>query len=76
MPPSSFLPAARGALRRREAMFHCARLELTDFPATALGPFNSEEHKQMDANSYVIADLNLADWGRKEIQIAEVEMPG
>ena len=30
----------------------------------------------MDANSYVIADLNLADWGRKEIQIAEVEMPG
>ena len=30
----------------------------------------------MNANSYVIADLNLADWGRKEIQIAEVEMPG
>ena len=23
-----------------------------------------------------IADLRLADWGRKEIQIAEVEMPG
>ena len=25
---------------------------------------------------YVIADLNLADWGRKEIRIAETEMPG
>ncbi|HVY53419.1 MAG TPA: adenosylhomocysteinase, partial [Gammaproteobacteria bacterium] len=25
---------------------------------------------------YKIADLNLADWGRKEIQIAETEMPG
>ena len=31
----------------------------------------------MDATeNYVIADLGLADWGRKEIQIAEVEMPG
>lgn len=25
---------------------------------------------------YKIADLNLADWGRKEIKIAETEMPG
>ncbi|MDE2442491.1 MAG: adenosylhomocysteinase, partial [Betaproteobacteria bacterium] len=25
---------------------------------------------------YVIADINLADWGRKEINIAEGEMPG
>jgi adenosylhomocysteinase len=25
---------------------------------------------------YVVADLSLADWGRKEIQIAETEMPG
>jgi adenosylhomocysteinase len=27
-------------------------------------------------NDYVIADLSLADWGRKEIRIAETEMPG
>ncbi|MEY3202632.1 MAG: hypothetical protein RIR70_2182 [Pseudomonadota bacterium] len=25
---------------------------------------------------YVVADINLADWGRKEIAIAETEMPG
>ena len=25
---------------------------------------------------YKVADLNLADWGRKEIKIAETEMPG
>ena len=25
---------------------------------------------------YKVADINLADWGRKEIAIAEVEMPG
>ena len=25
---------------------------------------------------YKVADLHLADWGRKEIKIAETEMPG
>ncbi|HCE08067.1 MAG TPA: adenosylhomocysteinase, partial [Oxalobacteraceae bacterium] len=25
---------------------------------------------------YFVADLGLADWGRKEIRIAETEMPG
>ena len=25
---------------------------------------------------YVVADIKLADWGRKEIEIAETEMPG
>lgn len=28
------------------------------------------------ATEYKVADLNLADWGRKEISIAEHEMPG
>ena len=27
-------------------------------------------------NDYVVADLSLADWGRKELNIAETEMPG
>lgn len=30
----------------------------------------------MAFNDYVITDLALADWGRKEIKIAETEMPG
>ncbi|VAW81106.1 Adenosylhomocysteinase [hydrothermal vent metagenome] len=31
----------------------------------------------LDASiDYKVADINLADWGRKEISIAEVEMPG
>ena len=25
---------------------------------------------------YKVADISLADWGRKEIAIAETEMPG
>ncbi len=33
----------------------------------------------MNANNsfsdYKVADINLADWGRKEIEIAESEMP-
>ncbi len=29
-----------------------------------------------DGKDYKIADLSLADWGRKEINIAETEMPG
>jgi len=28
------------------------------------------------SNDYYVADISLADWGRKEIQIAETEMPG
>jgi len=30
----------------------------------------------MSVNDYKVADLSLADWGRKEIAIAETEMPG
>ncbi len=28
------------------------------------------------ADNYAVADLSLADWGRKEIKIAQTEMPG
>ena len=27
-------------------------------------------------NDYKVADISLADWGRREIAIAETEMPG
>jgi len=30
----------------------------------------------MAKNDYIVADIKLADWGRKEIEIAETEMPG
>ena len=32
--------------------------------------------KNSNAGDYHVADLKLADWGRKEIRIAETEMPG
>jgi adenosylhomocysteinase len=31
---------------------------------------------EMQTNDYKVADISLADWGRKEISIAEKEMPG
>ena len=30
----------------------------------------------MSKHDYVVADIKLADWGRKEIEMAEIEMPG
>jgi|CryBogDrversion2_2_1035213.scaffolds.fasta_scaffold05832_2 adenosylhomocysteinase len=33
-------------------------------------------NKPLHATDYVVADLSLAEWGRKEIKIAETEMPG
>jgi adenosylhomocysteinase len=32
--------------------------------------------KTATSNDYHVADMGLADWGRKEIKIAETEMPG
>src|SRR5947207_14933291 len=32
--------------------------------------------KKNKTNDYKVADISLADWGRKEISIAEKEMPG
>src|SRR5215207_10435373 len=30
----------------------------------------------LEFTDYVVKDISLADWGRKEISIAETEMPG
>ena len=31
---------------------------------------------QVEKVSYKVKDITLADWGRKEIKLAEAEMPG
>jgi len=35
-----------------------------------------EQTKTNHKMNYKVADLSLAEWGRKEIEIAEKEMPG
>ena len=37
---------------------------------------STETTTQTKANDYKVRDITLADWGRKEIYIAEKEMPG
>lgn len=37
---------------------------------------NASDHKSSRSQDYQVADLGLADWGNKEIKIAETEMPG
>jgi adenosylhomocysteinase len=32
--------------------------------------------KIMSKHDYVVADITLAEWGRKELDMAEIEMPG
>jgi len=39
-------------------------------------PDTSRSKDRPAAADFVVADLSLADWGRKEIRIAETEMPG
>ena len=36
----------------------------------------SSEPVAIQSQDYKVADISLADWGRKEIAIAETEMPG
>ncbi len=52
-----------------------AKKALTKMGAKSTGA-KTETKKIKPAADYVVADLSLADWGRKEIAIAEHEMPG
>jgi adenosylhomocysteinase len=47
-------------------MLRHRRLKTTNLWSTAM----------TGSKDYVVADISLADWGRKEIEIAETEMPG
>ena len=33
-------------------------------------------HKKIAYHPYLVKDISLAEWGRKEIKLAEAEMPG
>ena len=37
---------------------------------------NAAVYDSKSTQDYAVADLSLADWGRKELNIAETEMPG
>src|ERR1700742_5305621 len=51
-------------------------------PCGAGGPllyrprFRLQRTPMADHHDYIVKDITLAEWGRKELAIAEVEMPG
>src|ERR1700736_2196217 len=46
-----------------------------DFPSQG-PPMTAPATKKAASTDYVVKDIGLAEWGRKEIAIAEIEMPG
>src|SRR6516225_6026791 len=48
----------------------------SDHHTVTLKTDNEDEGERMSAEPYKVADINLAAFGRKEIQLAEHEMPG
>src|SRR5579883_3010721 len=82
-PPMDTTGSSRGAATARMGV--PARLaELDDHSATAPVPCSGRPltmttavaPKPATARDYHVADISLAPWGRREIAIAETEMPG
>ena len=62
---------------RKFASVEALRRQLEEDKSQIENMLNKEEKMLIDKNlPYKVADLSLADWGRKEIEIAEKEMPG
>jgi adenosylhomocysteinase len=59
-------------------VLNACQLEPADAPgAPARDPFTADlTTMTSQRNDYAVADIGLADWGRREIAIAETEMPG
>ena len=51
---------------------------ITNFDSQVAGALfmHSARESDISSASYMVADISLADYGRKEINIAEHEMPG
>src|SRR5947207_15968776 len=45
-------------------------------PQPLTPPHQTTNHKPQTTIDFKVSDLSRADWGRKEIQLAEQEMPG
>ncbi len=56
----------------------CGEVERPLFRGTSNGPETGDETSMATRERlpYKVKDLGLADWGRREIQLAEQEMPG
>src|SRR6516162_6804161 len=55
--------------------FRALRRERTAVKTRPLYNSRKKPERQM-AQDYIVKDIGLADWGRKELDMAETEMPG
>jgi adenosylhomocysteinase len=60
---------------RQEAHKDIFMWPLPPLPCLAIGPPFSKG-LIMSKHDYIVADIKLAEWGRKELDMAEMEMPG
>src|SRR6202795_4879871 len=65
-------PSARRACQAQQASCHSYGAHSD----SGVSGMNATLKSAAQAGDYKVADLALADWGRKEIAIAETEMPG
>jgi adenosylhomocysteinase len=74
---NQFAPPALSSTLRRHSWQQETRLVAAVAPLHYAGHHAAAEENPMpDFADYKVADIALADWGRREIAIAETEMPG
>src|SRR5258706_1276057 len=78
LPPGSNFPKRRSLIRDLLTGDEPQDTSSLRVPGRLLtkGPTMNARIKPADFTDYKVADLNLSAWGRKEILIAETEMPG
>src|SRR5271154_3876210 len=52
------------------------RIAMTTSPKAKPAPKSEPAKGKATPHDYVVKDISLAEWGRKELAIAETEMPG
>src|SRR6478736_4037507 len=77
-PTAALLRAFQQVLERRLTIQNLPTKEITIMPILTKtnGKRTVATNGKARGNDYKVKDISLADWGRKEISVAEQEMPG
>src|SRR6185312_1477729 len=70
------IATARKAAFRASSPCRACAADTAIAVAASPGPFPSGAQMSAKFTDYIVKDLALAEWGRKEISLAETEMPG
>jgi len=67
---------AQDVLLMLEQRTQCGKASDCETPAAMLCALQQMKRSAFMANDYIVKDISLAEFGRKELDIAETEMPG